>query len=382
MKILHICMAQYSDGWTYQENLLAKYHKAIGNEVTMLTSQFCYKEGKLQEDINHQFNDVNGVKVIRLQKKTDGFLKKMPLYKEFYETLVELNPDIIFSHGCQYRDIRAVVQYVKVNPNVKLFVDNHADFSNSATNFISKEILHKIIWKHYAQMLIPFTKRFWGVMPSRVDFLHDVYGIPKEKIGLLVMGADDEYVEKSSLLCQLSETRKLLKINKNDFTIVTGGKIDSAKKQTLLLMEAVASLNIENLKLIVFGSISEDIKRQADKWIDNNKIKYVGWADAEQSYNYFAIADLVVFPGRHSVFWEQVAGQGKPMLVKDWPGTHHIDLGGNVMFLKNDSVEEIRCVIGNIVNNRSYFNTMKIKAEQAMLYFSYAEISKRSTEII
>ena len=33
------------------------------------------------------------------------------------------------------------------NPNVKIFVDNHADFSNSATNWLSLEILHKKIWK-------------------------------------------------------------------------------------------------------------------------------------------------------------------------------------------------------------------------------------------
>jgi glycosyltransferase involved in cell wall biosynthesis len=219
-------------------------------------------------------------------------------------------------------------------------------------------------------------------MPSRVDFLCDMYGIPKEKVGLLVMGADDEYVKKSSSSSQISEMKRLLGIKKEDFIIVTGGKIDSSKKQILLLMEAVASLKKENLKLIVFGSISEEIKKQANKWIDDDRINYVGWIDAEKSYNYFAIADLVVFPGRHSVFWEQVAGQGKPMLVKDWPGTHHVDLGGNVIFIKNDSMVEVRNIIDNLINDRLNFNIMKNKAHQAMTYFSYAEISKRSIEDI
>ena len=37
---------------------------------------------------------------------------------------------------------------------------------------------------------------------------------------------------------------------------------------------------------------------------------------SKDSYDYFEASDLVVFPGCHSVMWEQVTGQGKPMLVK------------------------------------------------------------------
>ena len=55
--------------------------------------------------------------------------------------------------------------------------------------------------------------------------------------------------------------------------------------------------------------------------------------DDFQSYNLFSAADLVVFPGRHSVYWEQVVAIGTPMVVKYWDGTTHIDIGGNCMYL-------------------------------------------------
>ena len=81
------------------------------------------------------------------------------------------------------------------------------------------------------------------------------------------------------------------------------------------------------------------------------------------------------------MFWEQVVGQGIPMIVKDWPGTHHIDLGGNVIFLQNDSVDEIEKTIEKIHNNHELYEMMKECAEtKGKVYFSYSNIAKRSLE--
>lgn len=136
-KILHICMTQYSDGWTYQENFLTKYHKILGLDVTILTSQYCYKEGKLEKDERKEFWDINGNHVIRLAEKNRRIMEKIPRYVGFKGILDGLNPDIIFLHGCQYIDSKVVAEYVENNSDIELFVDNHADFSNSARNWIS-----------------------------------------------------------------------------------------------------------------------------------------------------------------------------------------------------------------------------------------------------
>jgi 1,2-diacylglycerol 3-alpha-glucosyltransferase len=109
-----------------------------------------------------------------------------------------LNPDIIFTHGCQFLDIKHIARYAKLHPKVKVYVDNHSDFSNSARNFLSKNILHKIIWRYCANLIEPYTTKFYGVLPARVDFLKNIYKIPRDKVELLVMGADDEKVEEAS----------------------------------------------------------------------------------------------------------------------------------------------------------------------------------------
>ncbi|MGO4108861.1 glycosyltransferase [Paenibacillus sp. YAF4_2] len=382
MKIVHICLAgPVTDGWNYQDNMITKCHKTLGYEVTMITSQWVWGiNSSLEKYTQTNYINSDGVKVIRLPLKgNDKFTKKFKKYLGLREHLENESPNILFIHNISFMDITTIVSYLKRNQDVKVYVDNHADFSNSATNWISKNIIHKIIWKYNAQLIAPFVEKFYGVLPARVDFLVNIYGVPREKCDLLVMGADDEKVLDARNPRLIQQIREVLGVKDTDFLVITGGKIDQAKTQTLLLMEAISNINIESVKLVVFGSVDENIKDQLLKLVNGQKIQYIGWIDSQESYKYFAAADLVVFPGRHSVFWEQVVGQGKPLLCKYWEGTTHVDLGGNVEFIYQDTATEIESKIRYIIENPEYYRLMKETAEEKGLStFSYMDISRRS----
>ena len=383
MKIVHLCLCSfYPDHYSYQENLLPKYHKKLGYEVEVIASLRSFDEqGKAcyLDNVGAYQNEYD-IKVTRLPYKSNSKLwKKLKRYIGVFDAISKAEPDILFIHGGQFLDIDQVLKYLKKHPEVTVYVDNHADFSNSATNWFSKNILHRIIWKHTEHKIEPYTKKFYGVLPVRVDFLKNVYGLPAEKCELLVMGADDELVERAKFDGARERIRKQYRINDSDLLIVTGGKIDKWKTQTLLLMQAVQNINNPNVKLIVFGSVTNELMDQVKSLSDSNKIQYVGWITSEATYDYIEASDLVIFPGRHSVLWEQATGQGKPMIVKDWPGTHHIDLGGNVIFLKNDSVEEIQTNIENLLNNLEVLKNMEnIASEEGMKMFSYEKIAMRA----
>lgn len=383
MKIVHLCLASfYPDGYSYQENLLPKFHKELGLDVEVIASTQSFdKDGRICY-LNKTGSYINeyGIKVTRLPYFFKGKIcRKIRKYKGVFDSLQRAFPDIIFIHGIQFVDISEVIRYKKINPHVIIYADNHADFTNSATNWLSKEILHKIIWRHYAQLLVPYVNKFYGVLPVRVDFLKNVYHIPSGKCELLVMGADDNLVRKAKQSNMRKYIRKKYGISENQFLIVTGGKIDRWKTQTLLLMKAVHEINSDRIKLIVFGSVIRELRKKFNELVDNDKIHYVGWIPSNESYNYFEASDLGIFPGRHSVLWEQAVGQGLPLIVKDLPGTHHVDLGGNIIFLKNDSIDEIRHDIEYILNNKKAYQAMKNVAQaRGMLYFSYKEIARRS----
>ncbi len=382
MKITHLCLGCFfPDGYSYQENILTKYHKKMGHDVSIIASlQTFDKNGKVSYmDKAMKYRNEYDIPVQRLDyKKPLKVYRKLKRFVGTYDAIESTNPDVLFIHGCQFMDMDIVVKYLKKHRNVTVYVDNHADFSNSAKNWMSFMFLHKIIWKHCAHIINPYTKKFYGVLPARVDFLKNVYGLPEDKIELLVMGADDEKVEAALKPEVRKEIREKYGIADDDFLIITGGKIDNFKKQILYLMEAVNKLQNEKVKLIVFGSVIPELKEKVEGLV-SPYTQYIGWVQSDQTDKYYAASDLVVFPGRHSVFWEQVAGLGKPMLCKAWDGTKHVDLGGNVIFLEKDSADEIYKVIKYLTEDEDAYQKMKTVAErEGMKTFSYSDIAKRS----
>ena len=384
MRITHLCLACFfPDGYSYQENMLPKYHKKLGHDVSVIASLQTFDQNGKIAYLDHpsEYINENDLPVIRLAyKKPERVFKKLKRFEGTYKAIEKTKPDLLFIHGCQFMDMDIVVKYLKKHPGVTVYVDNHADFSNSAKTWLSFHVLHKILWKQCANSIEPYTKKFYGVLPARVDFLKNVYGLPEDKVELLVMGADDDMVEKALKTEVRREIREKYGIADDDFLIITGGKIDSFKRQTLYLMEAVNKLANDKVKLIVFGSVIPELKQQVQDLV-SPYTQYIGWVQSDQTDKYYAAADLVVFPGRHSVFWEQVAGLGKPMICKSWEGTKHIDLGGNVIFLEKDCVEEIYDILNMLTSDRQKYEEMKSVAEgKGRQLFSYKEIARRSIQ--
>ena len=459
-KILHIMLTgPVTDGWSYQDNLLTKYQRRLGHEVTMITSQWIWGEdGKLAKCRKTDYRNENDVKVIRLPiHGKDRWGRKFKTFEGLYEKMLAEEPDILFVHNVSFLDMDVVVNYIryrrKLEKNImpsekssketardtskkrsqttlQVYVDNHSDFSNSGGNWISRNVLHKILWKSKAKKIEPYTTKFYGVMPARVEWLSRMYGIPEHKCELLVMGADDDGITKAIEYNAAKRIREQYHIAEDDFLIVTGGKIDRAKRQTLLLMEAVrniaekqgdmqkeAALNkaseiseiresdsagniaasdsagntasgnaakgiTKNVRLLVFGSVAGELKDELEKLADGNIVQYTGWIAAEESYDYFSAADLVVFPGRHSVYWEQVVGMGIPMLCKYWEGTTHVDIGGNVRFLTEDNVSCIENSLLELLkeDGKEYLEMKAAANSERKKEFSYLQIAQKCIE--
>ena len=88
---------------------------------------------------------------------------------------------------------------------------------------------------------------------------------------------------------------------------------------------------------------------------------------------------LAVFPGTHSVLWEQACACGIPGLFKDWHGMHHVNVNGSADFLKGDSADEMKSKIMELYQDKAKYMKMKNAAwEYARSEFSYMEIAKRA----
>lgn len=381
MKIIHLCLASvYADNYAYQENMLPKFHRAFGYEVEIIASLESFdKAGKfVRYSGDPTYENEYGIPVHRLDYRNPvKVYQTLRRFRGVKAALESAKPDTLFIHGCQFRDMDIVADYLKQHPKIRVYVDNHADFNNSATNFLSKNILHKMIWKRCAHIIEPYTAKFYGVVPARVDFLKEMYDLPAEKCELLVMGADDDAVEKALRPEVRADRRRAYGVSDDDIVIITGGKIDHNKPQVLKLMRAVNDMSDDRVRLVVFGSVTDELKPEFDRNL-SDKVIHIGWRKSEDIYEDFAAAELVAFPGLHSVLWEQAVGMGVPCLFKRINGFEHIDLGGNCLFFEKDDEEEYKARITQALD---HIDEMKqIAQEKGMKTFSYREIAKRALE--
>lgn len=377
MKIVHLCLSCfYIDNYSYQENMLPKYHVKMGYDVTVIASIVSFNEkGKpcLLESTSERI-DKDGYKVIRLEyKKPNKLYKILRRYKGFYEILEKEKPDIIFSHGIAMSENINIIKYLKKNKDVKLYADHHGDYINSATNFFSKNILHKIIWRHYIKKIEPYLIKCYGVTPMRCRFLKDMYNLNPDIIDFLPMGVDDDAIPENKDDIRNS-IRKQYNLGENDILIFTGGKID-IRKNTHLLVDSINKLNNPRLHLVICGILSPEMSYLKKEF--NKNIHYLGWCNSEQVINNMLASDVACFPGTHSTLWEQAVGVGLPCILKYWNEMTHMNINGNCSFIKNENSEELKNTISEITKN-STLTQMKAKADEASKYFLYSDIARKA----
>lgn len=382
---MHCCLANfYIDNFGYQENYLTKHHKLIGHKVKIVASTENYsKKQKIIYEKPKKYINENEIEVSRIPyfKLIPHFIgKKLRIYSGLSKELFEFAPDIIFIHGVQFLGVIDIVRYAKINPMVKIYVDSHTDFINSGKNFWSKNILHKIIYRWCAKMIEPYVEKFYGVTPSRVEFLNKVYKVDEKKIELLVMGFDDSCIDFSAREIIRKNVRKKLKLSSGDFVIFTGGKIDY-RKNIHVLMEAVREIEKTDIKLIIVGQPVPELNKKFFELAKSDKIFIVGWISPDSIHEYIFASDLGVFPGTHSVLWEQVVGLGLPSIFKKWHGFDHVDVGGNCLFIDKDGCGEIKNLILKVYDDKNLFISMKKNSlDKGYAMFSYSKIAKKSIE--
>ena len=170
MKIVHICLACfYIEGWGYQENILPKYHVKMGNEVLLLTSDYMFnRQGKSETKQERDYINPHGVHI-----KVLGKVSRFGKYAGILRELAAFQPDIIFVHGGQFVSLKDVVAYCRKNREVKLFIDQHADFYNTPVNTLKQKIAAKWIYGRHIRKSVRYASCFWGVTPWRCEYLHN-----------------------------------------------------------------------------------------------------------------------------------------------------------------------------------------------------------------
>lgn len=296
MKILHLCLSCfYIDHMNYQENALARQNKIDGNEVLIIASteifggDYNYRYIKPCQYINE-----DNIPVIRIAYKNilnQSITRKIRLYKGLYDLVEKFNPDVILFHGLASLELHTLVKYKKSHPAVKIYLDSHEDYYNSGTNFVSKFILHRFFYRRSLKHTLPHIEKIFYITAETKDYILREYKIPSEKTQYYPLGG--HIIEDEQKGAIKKEIRQQLNISEEDILFIMSGKMNSVKCSLDVLTAFKLSEGCSNVKLLVVGEFSEDIKERAlDIIRASSNIIFLGWKKGSEMQLYLIASDI------------------------------------------------------------------------------------------
>lgn len=383
MVIVHVAPnAPYNENWGYQENILPKYQKKLGHDVILIISCKKHDNGKIIDTEEEDRILSDGVRLIRRKQSyiINQTISNIAGYIKIYDLLIELKPDLIFFHGMISYSIMDAVKYKKQSPSCRIVQDNHMDYNIGYSTFTLKKKILRSWYRFLAKISLKYIDKVYGVTPWRKEYAKDYFHVPPDKLDVLIMGADDDKIDFARKIEIRNQIRQKYHIDNDTFLIVTGGKIDKKKKIDIL---ADTCANMKGVALLVFGQIASDCSEQVNRIIDSSdNVFFAGWINGDQVYDFFFAADLVFFPGQHSVLWEQACAAKTPCVFAKWDGMNHVDAGGNCTFIFPITEERIRSEIKSLMFTEKYYRMKEIAESSATDIFLYSNIAIKSIESI
>lgn len=378
MRILNIAMgANFTEGYSYQDNLLSEYQHKLGHTVAVLTGLTTWNEcGQKIQTFPCDIVMDNGVRLIRI-KSGNKIINAVGYYPQINKILTNYKPDLIFIHGlCNFIPIQAIKYKIKY-PQTILVADNHQDkdnFNFKKFPFFLMVKLWRIGWTRWSK----YFNYIYGTTSWRKDFAIYCFGIPENKADVLPLGVDTDNLCKDAFKVRC-EIRKQLNIDRDAFVFIHGGKMNSDKR-TIDIIESFSRIRDNNIRLILFGSVAENIRNQFDNLLEKDqRIVYVGYVKSKTVHKYFYASDFSLFPGLHSVLWEEAIGCGLPGLYQSFSSCDHTNMYGNSILIKADTnSEEIFQIMDKVSQDKSFYENLKKNASRASHDFSYYDIAAKS----
>ncbi|WP_223606118.1 glycosyltransferase family 4 protein [Chryseobacterium sp. OSA05B] len=376
----------YGNDLTYIENELAKQYTKFGFEVFIICSvtdnpfdfySHNYYEGKKSSIEVH-----DGIKIYRQPYKLN-IKKRIKSFEDVYNILCSEKPDFIFFNGV-HLNLRDAARYKK-KKECKIILYSETDYSNSAQNWLSLNILHKVIWKAVLNQYKKNIYKIFFATPASSKFLKEVYDVPFNEAELLPLGCDCNISDDIINTVDRDAVRNKLNIGSNDYVLITGGKLE-IRKMTEIAIEAVKILNRKDVHLIVFGAPangSEEYFRELEKSAYGHQIHFTGWLSSDMFYQYMAISDVAVFPASQSVLWQQAIGMHLPLIAGDAgeQDMSYLNFNENIIKIDKDNIVPIKFAetIEQLISIPGQLNKMKKGAEKtAKENLSYEIIARKA----
>ena len=381
MKVVHICLSDYYlDDRAYQENELVEEHLRQGHKVLVIAStQVLDNEKRRKYLAPGRYRNGQGVEVIRLPYHPwlpRVLAKSLRPHLGVYRLLDELAPDVILFHGMCGWELINVSRYKKNHPDVRFYVDTHTDFINSARGLVSKWGLHFLYYRTIVHWCLPWIDRILYISQLTGEFARRFYGIPESKLEFFPLGGhpvpDGEYDTLRT------HTRQDQDLTEDHILFVQSGK-QTRQKKLIHTLEAFSGNPDPRFRLIIVGSLLEEIREQAQALIDSDdRVRFLGWKTPAEIRALLCGADVYLQPGSQS------ATMQTSLCCRCVPVLENIE--GHGIYTENngwlvDTEEELAAVLTEISSGTVDLNRMRDASEKlAREHLDYSVLARRLIE--
>jgi hypothetical protein len=367
MRILHLCLSNfYVDGFSYQENELVRQNVADGHEVGVIAStEIIGKDGHLSYTDPGLYFGQDNAHVERV--KYSGWLphriiRKLRFHPGIYGRISAFRPDVILFHSACGAEILTAARYVRNNSGVRLYVDSHEDFVNSARSPLSKWLLHFLFYRTILRRSLGQIEKVLPVTLSCHEFMRDFYRVPEDKLEFYPLGGhvpdDDEYGTLRSAV------RARLGLSDENVLIVQSGKLDRSKK----LLEALKAFSFQDdprLKFAIAGYVHPSIApRVSELTASDPRIRELGWQSSEDLRALLCAADVYCQPGTQSATMQMAICCRCAIILDDIP-SHEPYLDGNGWLVSGE--HELRTVLRDLPGHVGRLPEMAARSHQLAL---------------
>jgi len=365
------------DNVAYQENMLPKQNKLDGHDVIIIASTEIYnKFNKVVYTKPIKYQNEFGISVIRVPYAKNiphVIARKARAYSNVYNLIEDFAPDIILNHGVQAYELLTLSRYKRKYPKVKIYLDSHSDIHNTAKGFLSKYILHKIFYKRVLHKILNDVEKIFYISYECKDFLEFMYDVPNNIMEFYPLGG--EIFPRDVRISKRIAKRNELELDDNKILMVHSGRMRIAKR-TLELLDAFAKTSNNQFVLLLIGGTTEEISVDFEKYCSNDsRIRYIGWKNGEEVFDYLCAADIYLQPGSQSATMQNAICCGCPIMLYPHK-SHQPYLNKNGFYV--ETVEDMKAVFDTISANPEVLRNMRSKSlEIAHELLDYKKLASR-----
>lgn len=345
----------FTPSMLYKENYLIKAANECGHDAVVIANQYTYENGHVCKKEDTEQTD--GFVLKRFPYKTifnEVLTKKLRRIDGLENVIIAEKPDLLFVNCAQVYNIKNISVIKKALPNIKIVMDFSTKYLNSAHNWLSKNVLHKVIYKSWIQKALPYTDKVFYISAESKDFAQEMYGIPSA-----IMEHNNLPGETIPMVKKLKfrdDIRKQMNLS-NEVFFMYSGKIYPEKKIDCLL-RAFARVLDNNLRLLIIGAYTcpNEYKTEVSRLIEkDSRVVFKDFVSGAELTKYICACDMYIQPGSISQTCQTAVCCGTPLCFNDIP-THREIYNGNGFFA--DTEDDLYKVISEVSINPERLSEM------------------------